>query len=315
MKARPLSSMPKLQQLSKDMAVLRNIPNGKWNIGVHPVLYRDNKDSMGDHADDDQGETRILCLLLDSPPAPRKVVVKVFDKLTGGRRERDRVHQDGDEFIELRLRPGDAYEMDGLMQESYSHCVPKDNASTDKRNKNKRSRRICVVLRTGDEKYFEKDTGEACIDLSPRKAVKYHYGHVPGLKEGNMYTRRELKKMNAFQLPQRGISGSYKSGADAIIVSGKRCGCDTIDHLKYVAEWRIGANSLVISFFNERPVRVFRSAKYIRTYNLGKTNGALNGGNGFYRYDGLYSIIGMHAPTSKIFFIRLKPVTRELYCN
>ncbi len=117
------------------------------------------------------------------------------------------------------------------------------------------------------------------------------------------------------QLPQRGISGSYKSGADAIIVSGKRCGCDTIDHLKYVAEWRIGANSLVISFFNERPVRVFRSAKYIRTYNLGKTNGALNGGNGFYRYDGLYSIIGMHAPTSKIFFIRLKPVTRELYCN
>ncbi len=87
-----------------------------------------------------------------------------------------------------------------LMQESYSHCVPKDNASTDKRNKNKRSRRICVVLRTGDEKYFEKDTGEACIDLSPRKAVKYHYGHVPGLKEGNMYTRRELKKMNAFQV-------------------------------------------------------------------------------------------------------------------
>mmetsp|Transcript_10962 Transcript_10962/g.27763 ORF Transcript_10962/g.27763 Transcript_10962/m.27763 type:complete len:123 (+) Transcript_10962:166-534(+) len=116
MKARPLSSMPKLQQLSKDMAVLRNIPNGKWNIGVHPVLYRDNKDSMGDHADDDQGETRILCLLLDSPPAPRKVVVKVFDKLTGGRRERDRVHQDGDEFIELRLRPGDAYEMDGVRE-------------------------------------------------------------------------------------------------------------------------------------------------------------------------------------------------------
>ena len=38
MKARPLSSVPKLQQLSKDLATLRDIPDGKWNIGVHPVL-------------------------------------------------------------------------------------------------------------------------------------------------------------------------------------------------------------------------------------------------------------------------------------
>ena len=45
-----------------------------------------------------------------------KVVVKVFDKLTGGKRERDRVHQEGDEFIELLLRPGDAYEMDGVRE-------------------------------------------------------------------------------------------------------------------------------------------------------------------------------------------------------
>lgn len=38
MKARPLSSVPKLQQLSKDLADLRKIPDGKWNIGIHPVL-------------------------------------------------------------------------------------------------------------------------------------------------------------------------------------------------------------------------------------------------------------------------------------
>ena len=43
-----------------------------------------------------------------------KVVVKVFDKLTGGKREKDRIHQDGDEFIELFLQPGDAYEMNGV---------------------------------------------------------------------------------------------------------------------------------------------------------------------------------------------------------
>ena len=68
MKARPLSKVPKLQQLSKELATLRQIPpigndsaseeegaiEGKWNIGIHPVLYRDSKDSMGDHADDDQ---------------------------------------------------------------------------------------------------------------------------------------------------------------------------------------------------------------------------------------------------------------------
>ena len=54
-----------------------------------------------------------------------KVVVKVFDKLTGGRREKDRIHQDGDEYIELRLRPGDAYEMDGVREYFiHSRCLP-----------------------------------------------------------------------------------------------------------------------------------------------------------------------------------------------
>ena len=202
MKARPLSSVPKLQELSKDLADLRQIPDGKWNIGIHPVLYRDNKDSMGDHADDDQGETRIFCVILDSPPTPRKVIIKVFNKLTGGNRERDRVHQEGDEFIELSLRPGDAYEMDGIMQKSYSHCVPKDNGNENIKTTGKRvkNRRICVVLRTGDQKHFDKDTGEPCVDLSPRPPMKYTYGHIEGLQEGKLYTRRELKKMNAFQV-------------------------------------------------------------------------------------------------------------------
>ena len=91
------------------------------------------------------------------------------------------------------------------MQESYSHCVPKDNENVDdetidKSLKNEKSRRICVVLRTGDQKYFEKDTGEACIDLAPRKPITYLYGQIDGLKRGNMYTRRGLKTMNAFQV-------------------------------------------------------------------------------------------------------------------
>ena len=91
------------------------------------------------------------------------------------------------------------------MQESYSHCVPKevdtfDDPNRDENNKTEKSRRMCVVLRTGDQIYFEKDTGEACTDLSPRLPLMYRFGHIQGLEEGKFYTRRELRKMNAFQV-------------------------------------------------------------------------------------------------------------------
>ena len=179
--------------------------------------------------------------MLESPPEPRKVVVKVFDKLTcivssdgndkkggGGCNgsKKHRIYQEGDEYIELRLNPGDAYEMDGPMQESYSHCVPKDRqhhprdsnkkaksvnnneddkvseymAKIDSSNKAIAKRRICVILRTGQQKYFEKDTGESCADLSPRKGVTYHIGEIATLKEGYMYKRKELRDKGAFQV-------------------------------------------------------------------------------------------------------------------
>ena len=69
-----------------------------------------------------KGKTNVECgsigifVLPNTVLNPQKVIVKVFDKLTGGKREKDRIHQDGDEFIELRLRPGDAYEMDGVRE-------------------------------------------------------------------------------------------------------------------------------------------------------------------------------------------------------
>jgi hypothetical protein len=177
---------------------------------------------------------------LESPPEPRKVVVKVFDKLTcivssdgddkgggGGSNgsKKYRTYQEGDEYIELQLKPGDAYEMDGPMQESYSHCVPKDhqhpprdgnkkeksiNNDDDKVSENMvkndsngkaiAKRRICVVLRTGQQKHFLKDSGENCTDLSPRKGVTYHVGDIATLKEGHMYKRKELQDKGAFQV-------------------------------------------------------------------------------------------------------------------
>ena len=69
-------------------------------------------------------------MLFRSPLKPRKVVVKVFDKLLikdngnsssdsnnnnnsiASKKHRD--YKEGDEYIELRLKPGDAYEMDGV---------------------------------------------------------------------------------------------------------------------------------------------------------------------------------------------------------
>ena len=73
MKARPLSMLPRLEKVAEELAVKRNIPGRHWNIGIHPVCYRCDRDGMGDHADDDQGETRIFCLLVDQVEVSRKV--------------------------------------------------------------------------------------------------------------------------------------------------------------------------------------------------------------------------------------------------
>jgi alkylated DNA repair dioxygenase AlkB len=178
MKARPLSLLPQLDDLSKDLAEKRQIK--KWNIGVHPLLYRDSTDSIGDHADDDQGETCIFCVVAVGDPR-RRVRIHVFQKLTNRSG-----FQEGDEIIELFLGAGDAYEMDGVMQQSYSHCVPKmkrlqanANTSENKVDINPLVQRICVVFRRGVEKYFARDTGTAAR-LQPKQPFEYTLGHIPG---------------------------------------------------------------------------------------------------------------------------------------
>ena len=176
--------MPILKKLSDEVAKMRGIAHRRWNLGVHPVLYRDHRDSMGDHADDDQGETCIFCVLVNCN-IPRKVRINVSKKLTknGG-------HQEGDEVIELFLRTGDAYEMDRNMQLSYSHSVPKapkkivDDYSGTMKNRSKvsllKQQRICVVLRRGRTDIFDRDSGRPCKDLSPKIVVGNIRGEVKG---------------------------------------------------------------------------------------------------------------------------------------
>jgi alkylated DNA repair dioxygenase AlkB len=52
---------PGLRCVSKKMAELCSVPY--WNVGVNAVFYRAGNDSIGYHADNDQGEEKILSKL------------------------------------------------------------------------------------------------------------------------------------------------------------------------------------------------------------------------------------------------------------
>jgi hypothetical protein len=95
LKARPLCVLPKLEVVTKQLAIQCKVD--KWTIGVNPVLYRNGRDRMGDHADDAQGEQLILALLVNSPAETRRVCVRPFGRLG---------LEHGDEKIELFMRPG-----------------------------------------------------------------------------------------------------------------------------------------------------------------------------------------------------------------
>lgn len=97
-KARPLRKLPLLESLSKELAVFSKVES--WNIGVNPVLYRGSNDSMGEHADDDQGEEVILCLIVSSPKKTRRIRIRPQARGEEG--------ENGDECMELILSEGDA---------------------------------------------------------------------------------------------------------------------------------------------------------------------------------------------------------------
>lgn len=121
MKASPLRLLPELHRLARTMAGMYSSsssttttnndepPVNYWNIGVEAIYYRDGKDRMGLHADDDQGEELILAVLLSSPGGPRKV--RIQNKVPKGAKATA-----GDEQIELLLEAGDAYDMDGASE-------------------------------------------------------------------------------------------------------------------------------------------------------------------------------------------------------
>lgn len=101
----PMSLFEGAEEFADDMAKVCGIDH--WNIGASIVYYRDGNDSMGYHADDDQGEEIICSCLLATPPASRIIKIRVSPKLDKHKKNK------GDESFTLYLRAGDAYEMDG----------------------------------------------------------------------------------------------------------------------------------------------------------------------------------------------------------
>ena len=79
MKARPLYLLPHLQHLSNGLKSQCDVHC--WNVGVDIMAYRDGRDSIGFHADNDQGEELLLTVLVTSPPKPRRVVFKRMPKM------------------------------------------------------------------------------------------------------------------------------------------------------------------------------------------------------------------------------------------
>ena len=60
MKARPIRKQSQLPHFAVQMTGQLNVPY--WNIGVDVVYYRNGKDRIGFHGDDDQGDVMNLAV-------------------------------------------------------------------------------------------------------------------------------------------------------------------------------------------------------------------------------------------------------------
>jgi len=308
MKARPLHLLPQVQQLSSYMERLvveganrcrrrrrqRRRRASFWNVGVNPVLYRDGRDRIGFHADDDQAEEQILTALVSSPAGTtRRVCIRSKSSKSTTAPGNNQV--DDNEEFEILLDAGDAYLMDGEMQKHYVHSVPSDKKSVDDGSSDgeksvSQQNRLAIVFRRGMQLEQTIDSGKPFASLQPRVQIPYIFGGMKStLQEGSTYSRIEINNLHAHRSQQRGISGNQDVGCDAIIVSGLRqdgMGNDRLFRLEYAATSKQGALSILKSFTKNLLIRVFRSSVLKSPFKaLSKTTLPA-----CYRYDGLYKV-------------------------
>eukprot|EP00804_Cyclotella_cryptica_P011375 CCRYP_016037-RA/>CCRYP_016037-RA protein AED:0.06 eAED:0.06 QI:353/1/1/1/1/1/10/132/1126 len=305
MKAYPLDQIPEVERLANRLARFYGID--EWNTGVDLVAYKDGEDRMGWHADDTQGEALVVCVVVSCPePRPLRIRPK----------KRYRPLSDGDEEIEIAPSAGDAYDMDGVMQIGYEHCLPKKAANA--------SHRFAIVLRNGDVGDVSQDSGQEVINMSPpqhfashvenqiqyppnqeldlvtlMKRVRYKhptvtFGQAECLEEGKCYNRRYLYSIYAHRTDQRGVNGNQTMGSDSIVVSRQSDELreeDGLGWLLYTSTRQQGALALCISHTNGSPIRVFRSSRLESDYSPPPMNSANNQQGTSYRYDGLYRVV------------------------
>ncbi len=179
MKGESASNYPIIMKLAE---MLSKLFNTRWTIGINPNVYRNGRDSIGWHADDSQGERTILTVVIESPEFPRKLKVRTKKEA-----------REGDEQYEFFPVAGDAYEMNGVMQEYYEHSVPKT------KNKECQARRLVIVFRNGRRRMIERDSGipTSIKDTEGSKPVTYSFGGLQHLQEGNLYSRDYLYSSGA----------------------------------------------------------------------------------------------------------------------
>jgi len=166
---------------SQEMQKVCNVKS--WNVGVNPVFYRDCRDHIGLHADNDQGEDKILTVLVKSPEPPRRVLIQTTPP------KGTKAKQDGDVQYELNVGAGDAYDMDGDMQQYYVHGVPSNSPGKDGR--------IAIVLRHGKFEMYHKDSGSVLSNVEPRVVIPRTFGQMNGLVEGDSYSRSQIRELGA----------------------------------------------------------------------------------------------------------------------
>jgi SAD/SRA domain/2OG-Fe(II) oxygenase superfamily len=262
----------RLQSFSTSLAKLCGVPS--FNIGVDVVLYRAGKDKIGKHADDTQGEDRVMSVVVKSPNTPRHIVIEP---------QKPKV---GDEYIILRLGARDAYCMDHELQKHYVHSVPASTAGEGSKGTNEP--RLVTVLRHGTMRMVKDDGGVPVdnVEYTP-PTLPYRWGEdsFPELKLDRRYSRSELVQYGIHRSCQKGISGNALEGCDAIVVSGRSEGAgvfDTFESLTYTATTNVGALALKTSHDVKKPIRVLRRVE--------PQPQAMEAANRPYRYDGLYTI-------------------------
>ena len=287
MKALPISLVPEVASYAEELAEKYNLQH--WDIGVDMIIYKDGNDSIGWHSDDTQGETVVLCVVVEAPGEVRPLYIRPNKKVRPLRK--------GDEEIQLFIAEGDGYDMDGFMQQHYEHSLPKKTKNN--------SHRLVLIFRQGSASLVPKDSGVSIIDEDLCKGKEWNvvsaitklrpktdtvmFGHPMNVFVGECYARRYLWSTFAHRADQRGINGNIKDGSDSIVVSRQDFAVreeDGLSWLRYTSSRRQGGGALCKSYQTKKPVRVFRSSNLRSPYRPE----AFEGGRTSYRYDGLYLV-------------------------